>query len=188
MFIVKNSKYSIKIPSIILVFYFKKNSLIIFKNKTKIRFLKIRLKLFLILFKNKIFLFNNFLLKITSNFKNKLNYYKNLILSLVKHFLIEMQVQIYSKLNLIGIGYKLFLTDYKQILNFKLGYSHSIYLKLDFLFFNIKFTKLFIISTFYDNLMQIVSLIRLFKLPDPYKSKGINFQKEQIQLKPIKKT
>lgn len=188
MFVVKNKKYSIKIPNILLTFYFKKNSLIVFKNKTKIRFLEIKLKLILIIFKNKIFLFNNFLLNITSNFKNTLNYYKNNVLSLIKHFLIEMQVQIYSKLNLIGIGYKLFLTDYKQILNFKLGYSHSIYLKLGFLFFNLKFTKLFIVSSFYQHLMQLVSLIRTFKLPEPYKGKGISFQNEQIKLKPIKKT
>jgi ribosomal protein L6P/L9E len=188
MFLNKNNKYLIKIPDFILIFYFKKNNMIVFKTNTKIRFLFIYFKLNILIYKNKIFLFNNFLLKLPNNLKKKLNSYKKIILAFFKQFLIEMQVKIYSKLKFIGIGYKLFLTDYKKILLFKLGYSHSIYLKLNFDFFNLKFTRLFIVSNFYKNLMKITSLIRTLKFPEPYKGKGILYQTEKIKIKEIKKT
>lgn len=187
MFLNKNNKYLIKIPNFISILYFKKNNIVVLKNKNKIRFLWVYPQLSILIFKNQIFIFNNLLLKLSNNLKKKQNFYKKIILSFLKQFIIEMQVKIYSKLKFVGIGYKLWVTNYKKILLFKLGYSHSIYFKLTLDFFNLKFTKLFIISNFYGNLMEISSVIRRFKLPEPYKGKGILYSTEKIKIKGGKK-
>lgn len=184
MFLNSNNKYLIKIPSFISVFYFKKSNIIVFKSKKTTRFTVICFKLKVLIFKNQIFVFNNFLLKkLSNNLKKKLNSVKKKLLSFLKHFLIEIQVKIYGKLKFIGIGYKLFKTNYNKILLFKLGYSHSIYLKLNLKFFNLKFTKLFLVSQFYKDLTRISALIRKFKQPDSYKGKGILYEAEKIKLK-----
>lgn len=182
----KNKKFLIKIPKYISVFYFKSINFIIFKGKKKIRFLTIDSKLKVFIFKNQIFLFND-LFKLSNNFKKITNNFKKMTLLLFKKIFIEIKVKIFNNLKFVGIGYKFFPTNFSNILLFKLGYSHSIFFKLNFVYFNLKSVKLFIVSNFYKELTFISGLIRKFKIPEIYKGKGIIFKTEKIKLKKGKK-
>lgn len=180
-------KYIIKIPKSISVFYFKNKKLIIFRNKKRLKFLNIEYKLCFLFLKNKIYIFTTFC-KVAYYQVKKLNCLKKTILSFLKQFVIEMEVVLYNKLKLVGIGYKILKTNYNKILLFKLGYSHSIYFKLNFKSFIFKSIKLFIIGNYYQKIMKILSIIRKFKIPEPYKGKGILYDAEKLKIKEGKKT
>lgn len=109
----------------------------------------------------------------------------------IKQNLIEIINVLSQKLNLVGVGYRVF--PYEKLSNqvyFKLGYSHLLYFRipvgLDIHCF--KFTKLLLSSkNSYDSLTQTAAQIRTCKLPEPYKGKGILFDKETIILKKSKR-
>ena len=69
----------------------------------------------------------------------------------------------------------------------KLGYSHSVYIKLNLKVELLKNIKLLVKSDSYITAKRLLSKIRLLKLPEPYKGKGIFFNKEKISLKDGKK-
>lgn len=95
----------------------------------------------------------------------------------------------YTKiLELVGVGYR--VESYKpQILNFSLGYTHPIYLELPK---EVKVeTKaernqnpLVILESADKQLIgQVCAKIRSFRMPEPYKGKGVKFQGEIIRRK-----
>jgi large subunit ribosomal protein L6 len=182
----KTKKCFIKIPKDVFIVYLKKNNILILKVGENLRFLVTPPKLNFIIFKSKILICIDFL-KIPNNKKKKLMYLKKTVVSTINQFLIEIKVKIYSKLKFVGIGYKVFKTNYKQILMFKLGYSHSLYFKLNFDTFIVKSVKLFIIGNFYKNLRKISASIKLLRLVEPYKGKGILYDSEKIKIKIGKK-
>ena len=97
----------------------------------------------------------------------------------------------FVKLKLIGIGYKIFLKDYKdtKILHLKVRYSHNIYFPVP-LDFNIKLSNdnmLFIAGFSKNKIFEFATYIRSFKAPEPYKGKGIRYEKEKVTLKVGKK-
>ena len=77
----------------------------------------------------------------------------------------------------------------KDLLHFKLGYSHFIYFKIPkkLKIFCLKANKLFILGYSYAFVTQIAALIRLYKVSEPYKGKGILYTTEKITLKEGKK-
>jgi large subunit ribosomal protein L6 len=182
----KTKKCSVKIPKDVSVIYLKKKNTLILKAGKNLRFLVTPPQLNLIIFKSKILICVDFL-KIPNNNKKKLMYLKKTVASRINQFLIEIKVKIYSKLKFVGIGYKVFKTNYKQILMFKLGYSHSLYFKLDFDSFILKSVKLFIVGNSYEKLMKISANIKVLRLPEPYKGKGILYNSEKIKIKIGKK-
>jgi ribosomal protein L6P/L9E len=182
----KIKKCSIKIPKDVSLVYSKKKNILIITAGKNLRFIVTPQKLNFIIFKNKILICISFL-KTPNNNKKKLIYLKKTIASTINQFLIEIKIKIYSKLKFVGIGYKVFKTHYKQILMFKLGYSHSLYFKLDFDNFIIKSVKLFIQGNSYENLMKISARIKVLRLPEPYKGKGILYDSEKIKIKIGKK-
>jgi large subunit ribosomal protein L6 len=182
----KIKKYCIKIPKDVSILYLKKKNILILKANKNLRFLVAPQKLNLIIFKNKILICISFL-KIPNSNKKKLMYLQKNVASKINQFLIEIKVKIYSKLRLVGIGYKIFKTSYRQILMLKLGYSHSLYFKLNVDNFIIKSVKLFIMGNSYVNLMKISALIKALRLPEPYKGKGILYDSERIKIKVGKK-
>lgn len=177
-----NRCFLVNMPLLISFYYFKKQSILVIKSRNIVRFLIVPLVLEFLILKNYIYILNIFI-NLSNNFKNKVFYYKKIILSILKKFLLEAQFSFYSKLKLIGVDYKLFSTGFKNVILFKLGYSHSIYFKLKFKFMNLKNIKLFIINNFYNKLINISAKIRLLKLPEPYKGKGILFKNELLKLK-----
>jgi large subunit ribosomal protein L6 len=109
----------------------------------------------------------------------------------IRQILIEITYILHCKVNLIGVGYRVF--THEKLANqiyFKLGFSHLIYFRIP-LGINIycqKFTKLFFFgNSSYNLLTQTIAQIRNCKLPEPYKGKGILYDQEKIILKKGKK-
>ncbi len=93
-----------------------------------------------------------------------------------------------ATLELVGVGYRVELAK-PQVLNFSLGYTHPIYLQLPQ---EVKVeTKaernqnpLVILESADKQLLgQICAKIRSFRMPEPYKGKGIRFQGEVVRRK-----
>jgi len=105
--------------------------------------------------------------------------------------LLEISLLCCKKLKLIGVGFRvssLKVLDF-DLLYFKLGYSHAIYFKVPKTFnvFCLKNNKLFLIGNSSIFLTQVAALIRSYKIPEPYKGKGILYMSEKITLKEGKK-
>ena len=93
-----------------------------------------------------------------------------------------------ATLELVGVGYRVELAK-PQLLNFSLGYTHPIYLQLPQ---EVKVeTKaernqnpLVILESADKQLLgQVCAKIRSFRMPEPYKGKGIRFQGEVVRRK-----
>ena len=185
-------KNFIKIPKTINVIYCKKRNIILFKGFLKTKSLKIKNKIVFIPSKNLIGV-SHFYIK--NNFSNidlkQAKIMQGTLIAKIKDILIEIDYNLYRKLNFIGVGYRAFpVDDLNNQFYFKLGYSHLIYFKIPkpMNAFCIKYTKLFIfgnVST--ENITQTISLIRQCKKPEPYKGKGILYEGEKIKLKKGKK-
>ena len=97
----------------------------------------------------------------------------------------------YKKLELIGVGYKVFPVEnnLNSILHFKLGFSHSIFFKLtsETKALCFKATNLYLFGNSFNHVNQLASIIRSYKIPEPYKGKGILYKNEKIKLKEGKK-
>ena len=98
-----------------------------------------------------------------------------------------------KKLKLVGVGYKVFTIQTKnlgiKLLQFKLGYSHNLYYKIP-TDINIEVrqsTKIFISGFDYNKVSQIAANLKKLKSPEPYKGKGILYFDEIIKLKEGKK-
>ena len=111
--------------------------------------------------------------------------------ALIRKTFFEISNQICKKLKLVGVGYRVFLIEILNIklIHLKLGYSHSIYFKIpnSVTIKSHKSIKLFISGNSYNFVSQIAATIRRFKLPEPYKGKGILYENEKIILKEGKK-
>ena len=180
-------KYIIKVPESVKTIYCNEKNLIVFEKLGHKKYVKLDVKILLLSQKNLIVVTD---VPVSTNLKN----YKKLqgtTVALIKRQLIELSYTLFIKLELIGVGYRVF--PYEKILNqvyFKLGYSHLIY-------FNIsdklsvssnKFTKLFLSSNAsYNTLTQTAAQIRSCKVPEVYKGKGILYDQEKIILKKGKK-
>jgi ribosomal protein L6P/L9E len=109
---------------------------------------------------------------------------------LIKKFLLELLIKTYKQIKLVGTGFKVntinnFLIN---VLVFKLGFSHFIYLKTscNITHFSHLSLKVFLISDSITNLINLSFLIKSLKLTDVYNGKGIFYYNEQFKLKPLK--
>lgn len=181
-------KYCIKVPKNIKVLYCDKKNLITFISSSVTKSLNLKTKIFLIPLSNSIVV-TDLLIANKSEIGLKKNGKKlqGTMVAKIKQNLIEITNVLSQKLNLVGVGYRVF--PYEKLSNqiyFKLGYSHLLYFRipvgLDVNCF--KFTKLLLSSNnSYDSLTQTAAQIRSCKLPEPYKGKGILFDNETITLK-----
>lgn len=92
-----------------------------------------------------------------------------------------------KKLNIIGVGYRVFIKD--NILNLILGFSHVIYYKIPN---NIKITcpnqnEILIQGINKQLVKQTAAEIRSYRRPEPYKGKGIRYDNEVVKIKEAKK-
>ncbi|QJC29564.1 50S ribosomal protein L6 [Enterobacteriaceae endosymbiont of Plateumaris pusilla] len=92
-----------------------------------------------------------------------------------------------KKLILSGIGYKVSIN--KNILDLMLGYSHSIYYTLPkgIIANCINQNEIILKSSDKQLLGQVAADIRSYRIPEPYKGKGIRYSYEQVKIKEIKK-
>ena len=109
----------------------------------------------------------------------------------IKNYIQLVSQYAFIKLKLIGVGYKIFLKEYKniKILHLKVGYSHDIYFRIP-PEFKIKLSNnntLFIAGFSKNKVSEFATYIRSFKVPEPYKGKGIRYENEKVTLKVGKK-
>ena len=184
-------KHSIKIPENIKILYCDEKNLITFIGPLSTKSLNLKIKLLLIPSSNLIVVTH---LSVGSKFTIGLKNNKKIqgtTAAKIRQILIEVTYILSRKLNLVGVGYRVF--PYENLPNqiyFKLGYSHLVYFKIptELSVSCLKFTKLFIYGNkSYDSLTQTTAQIRNCKLPEPYKGKGILHDQETIILKKGKK-
>lgn len=186
-------RYVIKIPSEISFLYFEKQEQLLILNDVKKVLINLPVKLKILNNKNCVIISNIPFGEIA----NKSNKFKKSLQGstyfFIKKLLKNFKILSYKKLNLIGIGYKVFEVAHKntaqKLLHFKLGYSHSIYYKVpDNLSIQIRNSnKLFISGTNPDFVTKTASIIKSYKVPEPYKGKGILYFDESLTLKEGKK-
>lgn len=127
----------------------------------------------------------------SNNKKKILKSIQGTTIALIKQIILEISVVLCRKLKFIGVGYKAFPIEVynNQLLHLRLGYSHQIYYKIpkNLTIFCIKSTNLFIFGNSYQFVHQIAAIIRSYKVPEPYKGKGILYDNEKIAIKEGKK-
>lgn len=109
----------------------------------------------------------------------------------IKSYITEVSTTSYKKIGLKGVGFKVFLTKSAadELLQFKLGFSHSIYYKIPKTV-DVKVSKqvyLFLFGMSHCFLGQAAANIRCHKIPDCYKGKGILHENEEVKIKEGKK-
>jgi large subunit ribosomal protein L6 len=184
-------KYWIKIPISTSIIYSKSKKIIIVVGLFEKKVIQLKTKVFLSVPLNGIGVSRIPLRQMSINETKKLKTYQCNVISLIKQAVLETNVMLYKKIKLIGVGFKGFSinTPFLKILHLKLGYSHSIYLKLEKKtnFFCFKSTTLFIFGHIYYKITEISSKIRSCKVPEVYKGKGVLYHNEIILLKKGKK-
>jgi len=184
-------KHTIKIPNSVNVVYLVNKKILIFVNSICQKSLKLNVQIFLNKSKKIIKVSRLSFSKSSINEQKQLYFFQGTETALIKRSILELSTNFYQKLKFIGVGYRVFdVSNFdNSMLMFKLGYSHFLYFKItkNIKIFNFKTIKLFFFSQNYQNLVQIVSLVRSFKKPEPYKGKGILYETEKIQLKKAKK-
>ena len=107
--------------------------------------------------------------------------------SLINNMVLGVSDGYKKELELVGVGYR--VSNAGQLLDLSLGYTHNIYLQLPA---EIKVeTKsernknpLIILESADKQLLgQVCAKIRSFRMPEPYKGKGIKFVGEEIRRK-----
>lgn len=184
-------KYLVKVPKNIQILYCDKKNIITFVGPSQVKSLKLKVRIFLTPTSNLIAVTNIPISEASSIDLKNVKKMQGTTVAKIKQVLIETTYTLYLKLNLVGVGYRVF--PYEQLANqlyFKLGYSHLIYFRVpDSLETHCqKFTKLFIFgNSSFDCLTQTAAQIRACKFPEPYKGKGILHEHEIIILKKGKK-
>ncbi|HOI26237.1 MAG TPA: 50S ribosomal protein L6 [Paludibacteraceae bacterium] len=107
--------------------------------------------------------------------------------SLINNMVLGVSQGYKKELELVGVGYR--VSSQGQVLEFALGYTHNIFLQLPK---EVKIeTKsernqnpLVILESCDKQLIgQICAKIRTFRMPEPYKGKGVKFVGEEIRRK-----
>ena len=124
-------KYFIKIPKNIQVIYCDKKDMIIFVGPLSTKSLKLKIKLFLIPSSNLIAAS-----QIPAKGKDAIRLkdvkkVQGTTIARIKQILIEITYTLHQKLNLVGVGYRVFAHEaLSNQIYLKLGYSHLIYFRL----------------------------------------------------------
>lgn len=98
----------------------------------------------------------------------------------------------YKKLNLVGIGFRGWVYFDKsrncQILSIKLGFSRDvlIFIPSNIIILCLRSTLILIKGIDKEEVSQIARYIKLIKVPDSYKGKGVRYENEIIFIKPGK--
>jgi len=173
------------------MYYCDTNHIIIFANSFAQKVLILKTKLIIEKKKRIIKVTRDPFFNISNNEKKKLKAVQGTQVSLLKQTLLDISLLFCKKLNLIGVGFRVSTLRIMgtDLLHFKLGYSHQIYFKIptNLKICCLKANKLFILGYSYLFVTQIASLIRSYKVPEPYKGKGIVYTTEKIILKEGKK-
>jgi len=184
-------KHIIKVPKNISIFYSEKKRIITLVGPLRKKSLKLKTQILISPKKRLIGVTTEPFQSISRNEKKQLKVLRGTTVALLKQAMLEVSVSLCKKLQLVGVGYRTFLIEVsgKPLLQFKLGYSHSIFFKIpnNLKVFCLKSDKIFISGNFYEYVTRIASSIRSYKKPEPYKGKGILYENEKVVLKEGKK-
>jgi large subunit ribosomal protein L6 len=183
-------KNIIKIPKNISV-YFCQNNILTLVGPLGIKSIELKTQV-------KFFSKKNYILVTKIPFFDKKNILENdnkklsnTYISIIKQIIQEISKKSKHKLNLIGVGYRaILLTSFTfTILQLKLGYSHLIFIRIpkDLTIICPKPTKIFLYGNLQQKINKLSFLIKSYKMPEPYKGKGIFYINEKIDLKKGKK-
>jgi len=108
--------------------------------------------------------------------------------ALVNSMIIGVSKQFQKKLQLSGVGYRVSITK-GNIINMSLGYSHMITYSLPkgINATNPSPTEIIIQGIDKQLVGQISANLRSYRIPEPYKGKGIRYADEVVRLKEAKK-
>ena len=184
-------KYTIKIPKSVQIIYSENQRIIVLLGPFGRKIVKLKIKIVLNTFKNKIYITKFAFLRLSVNKIKKLKSLQGTLISLLRQKILEISILFYKKLKFVGVGYQAFLFDsfLFQVLCLKVGYSHQIYFKLSkkIQFFCFKTTTIFIFGNFYQMINDISAKFRSYKIPEVYKGKGLLYEDEIVILKKGKK-
>jgi len=184
-------RHLIKVPINISIYYCTNHHVLVFTNSFMRKTLKLKTQLII----NE----NEKMLKVTreplygmsNNEKKRLKSIQTTQVVLLKQMLLEISFLSCKKLKLVGVGFKVSLLKILDfdLLYFKLGHSHAIYFRVPKALnvYCLKSNKLFFVGNSSMFLAQTAALIRSYKIPEPYKGKGILYISERIILKEGKK-
>ncbi|AWU39803.1 50S ribosomal protein L6 [Blattabacterium punctulatus] len=170
----------ISIPKDVYINIIDNDNKIIIKGKLGILSQKFSEKIKIIFKNDKLFLSR---IKEDKKTKSLHGLYRVLINNMVKGVTNGFQ----KELELVGIGYR--VSYYEEILEFNLGFSHKIMMKIPKeIRAEIKINKgknpILILKSYDKQLLgMIASKIRSLRVPEPYKGKGIKYLKESIRKK-----
>ncbi|VFP78308.1 50S ribosomal protein L6 [Buchnera aphidicola (Cinara cuneomaculata)] len=93
-----------------------------------------------------------------------------------------------KQLNLVGIGYRVIMEN-TNILKLYLGFSHPIIYKIPNTIKALILPQNEIVLTGIDKQLvgQVAANIRSYRIPEPYKGKGIRYSNEKVRIKEAKK-
>lgn len=108
--------------------------------------------------------------------------------ALVYSMIIGVTKGFIKKLQLFGVGYRVTMTE-KNIINMSLGYSHPIKYQLPVgISAEIPSQTEIILKGSNKQLVgQVAANLRAYRVPEPYKGKGIRYENEIIRIKEAKK-
>jgi len=112
--------------------------------------------------------------------------------ALIKQIFLGISVGFRKQLNIVGVGYRASIDNksLNKILVLKLGYSHPIFINIP-KHLNVICIKPTLISIFGNDkqeVNQMAAIIKSYKMPEPYKGKGILYQDEKILRKEGKRS
>lgn len=176
-------EYIIKIPSNVAVLYCKRKELLVCVKQNKRESLRIPVDINLFVSKKLI------IIQPTSFSGNK-PYMKSIskavhkrLIAQIRQVFVRINYLLYKRVNLVGVGYRSFPVEgLNNQLHLKLGYSHSIYLRV-FQGTDVKVVKPTRVVVYGDKSPELVAKIRDFRPPEPYKGKGVLYEGEKILLK-----
>lgn len=181
----------IKIPETLQVFWCKRKKIIIIKGHLEQKSLKVPSLLTLHILKHEIEVVTDISEKLSNHNKKKIKSLLKTTHSLIQQLLIEVLTPVYKKIKLVGVGYRVLPVEEfnNQLLILRLGYSHPIYFKIPAQINTscLKSTQLFVYGHSYQQVTFTLSQIRLNKIPELYKGKGILYDNEKVLLKEGKK-
>ena len=182
------ARYSIKIPDNVEILTNQKQGYVLIKGNLCKKLYKLIFKITVCNTKKILYVTDKTFKKLSNNKKKQQKSLRGTAVAMLRNSFLEVSSLTYKKLNLVGVGYKVFELP-NQILHFKLGYSHSLFFKFP-AYFNVNILKgniLYISGSSLENLSSFVSIIRSYKVPEPYKGKGVLYLNEKIKLKIGKK-
>ena len=183
-------RYCVKIPKDIKIVYLIDKDFIVFIGPLGKKSLRLKVKLFIQESTNSVYVTKQLSL-IFSRKQNSFLSLQGTVTASLKQSILEVSLVSFKKLELVGVGYRVLLIkeNSESMLQFKLGFSHSIFFKIDSKLKAITHrpTDLYLFGSSSVQVNQTASMIRSYKLPEPYKGKGILYQNEQVKLKEGKK-